>query len=301
MSNNEEVWKEIIDFPNYKISNLGRVIVIKTELLKKYRIHNGYYTVMLSKNSSYKCVIVHRLVAIHFIPNPENKLTVNHIDKNKLNNCIENLEWATHSEQQLHNYKTNPPIAFGKGYGKKGLLRLDPETNEILQEYESMTLAVKWLFDEKISKAKELTDNTICSIRGKIYNQIHNKTKLAYSFKWIFKMTEYENEIWKDIEPQYTGDCIGYKISSLGRVMGLKNKIKNQSINEYASVKFKDSKAGLVHRLIALHFIPNPENKPQVNHKDRNKLNNCIENLEWVTQSENSIHAHKTQHLVINS
>ena len=301
MSNNEEVWKEIINFPNYKISNLGNVINIKTNYIKKLSLKNGYYCTHLSKNDKDTYYLVHRLVAIHFIPNPENKPTVNHIDKNKLNNTLDNLEWATHSEQQLHNYKTNPPIAFGKGYGKKVLLRLDSETDEILQEYESMTLAVKWLFDEKISKAKELTANTICSIRGKIYNQIHNNTKLSYGFKWAFKTETFDNEIWKDIEPQYTGDCIGYKISSLGRVMGLKNKIKNQTINEYAIVRFKDSKSGLVHRLAAMHFIPNPENKPQVNHKDRNKLNNCIENLEWVTQSENSIHAYKTKHLVKNS
>ena len=297
----EELWKEIKEFPNYKISNFGRVIVTKTNLIKKYRLNNGYYSVMLSKKNIYKCILVHRLVAIHFIPNPENKKTVNHIDKNRINNNILNLEWATYSEQSIHNFKTNPSIPFGKGYGKKALLRLDPETNKILQEYESMTDAVKWLFDEKISKAKELTPNTICSIRGKLYNQIHNKTIFAYGFKWAFKTEIFENEIWKDINPKYTGGTEGYKISSLGRVMGLKNKIKNRTITNYASVKFQNNTSGLIHRLVALHFIPNPENKPQVNHKDRNKLNNCIENLEWVTQSENSIHAYQTKHLVNTS
>lgn len=74
--------------------------------------------------------------------------------------------------------------------------------------------------------------------------------------------------------------------------------IKKQSISKNGYARVNLSKNGvntkyLVHRLVAKTFIDNPFNKPQVNHKDGNKLNNSIENLEWVTQSENIIHAIK--------
>ena len=65
----------------------------------------------------------------------------------------------------------------------------------------------------------------------------------------------------------------------------------------YPSVRFSfnsKTKGIYIHRRVAKAFIPNPENKPQVNHKDGNKLNNAISNLEWVTHQENSIHAHDT-------
>lgn len=58
----------------------------------------------------------------------------------------------------------------------------------------------------------------------------------------------------------------------------------------YASVRLPDQNH-LIHRLVAEAFIPNPENKPQVNHKDGNKRNNCVDNLEWVTARENALHA----------
>jgi hypothetical protein len=294
----EELWKQIDEFPNYKISNFGRIIIIKNDTFKRFTDDRNYLTVSLSSKNIEKRFFVHRLVAQHFIPNSENKRTVNHMDKNRSNNHYTNLEWATHSEQILHNVKTNAPIQFGKGYGRRPVLRIDPQTDEILQEYESMTLAVKWLFDEKISKAKELSANMICGLRGKIYNNIKGKSKLSFGFKWkLREIASLENEIWKNIDIKYAG-CEGYKISSLGRVMGLKGKIKNQTVNKYVYVRLHGTISQSVHRLVALHFIPNPKNKPQVNHKDRNKLNNNIDNLEWVTQSENSIHAHETKELV---
>lgn len=100
--------KQIIDFPNYFIDETGQVyrkwkygFTKKEPQLTKC----GYMRVDLWKNGVYCHKQVHRLVAQAFIPNPDNKPQVNHIDGNKQNNDVSNLEWATPSENQLHAYK----------------------------------------------------------------------------------------------------------------------------------------------------------------------------------------------------
>jgi len=97
--------KIITDFPNYSINIEGTVVNTATNTTKKAWLgKNGYYHVDLYNNSMNKKVAIHRLLAIHFIPNPENKRTVNHIDGNKTNNVLSNLEWATDSQNIQHAY-----------------------------------------------------------------------------------------------------------------------------------------------------------------------------------------------------
>jgi hypothetical protein len=111
-----EIWKDIKGFEGiYQISNQGRIKALavrklrgrffhnQPEKLLKYKISaKGYCVINLCNNGVKTYPTVHRLVAIHFIPNPENKPTVNHKDGNKLNNNDWNLEWSTQYEQIHH-------------------------------------------------------------------------------------------------------------------------------------------------------------------------------------------------------
>lgn len=99
-----EQWKDIKGYEGlYKVSDSGRVINIKTDLILTQTINEqGYLTVGLRKNYKTTRYKIHRLVAVAFIPNPLLKEQINHIDEDKNNNFAANLEWSTPSENTNH-------------------------------------------------------------------------------------------------------------------------------------------------------------------------------------------------------
>lgn len=125
-----EIWKDVKGYEGlYQVSNLGRVKSLdydgskKERIMSPYNVH-GYSRVRLFNDKKRVSTSVHRLVAGAFISNPENKPFVNHIDGNKSNNKIENLEWCNNSENLIHAYRVLKFKASG-GRPKKRVKNLD--------------------------------------------------------------------------------------------------------------------------------------------------------------------------------
>lgn len=101
-----ELWVQAKDFPNYEVSSEGRIRNVKTKRTLKTHINrNGYEELVLRKDNKPRNQKVHRLVADSFYDGDHNGLDVNHIDGNKANNHISNLEWCTRKENIAHAFK----------------------------------------------------------------------------------------------------------------------------------------------------------------------------------------------------
>lgn len=143
----KEIWKDIFGYEGfYQISNLGNVrslgrtvknkasktrdeyyVSIKSKYPKQHKSIDGYLRVDLCKDRGHKNFLVHRLVALHFIPNPGMLDQVNHIDGDKTNNCVENLEWCTQVENAVHAVETG----LFKPHNERRVVGTDDNGNKV--------------------------------------------------------------------------------------------------------------------------------------------------------------------------
>ncbi|WP_223611763.1 NUMOD4 motif-containing HNH endonuclease [Enterococcus faecium] len=174
----KEIWRPIEGYEGlYEISNLGKIKSnfrqgSTTDFLKISNNGNGYMMVRLCKNGKAKKYYLHRLLAQTFIDNPEDKPQVNHINENRSDNRLENLEWVTQKENNNHgNHNLNSAISKRSGKAKKNV-QLDLDGNELGR------------FDFLIEAAKTVNGNSINISRAA--RNIRNR-ETAYGYKWRYE------------------------------------------------------------------------------------------------------------------
>ncbi len=229
----EEEWREIESHGGYSISTKGRVKGRKFQVLAQ-RTYDGYKLISLTEWQEQKRKVfrVHRLVAEAFLPNPLGLPEVNHIDRNRANNRVENLEWCTRAENVERRGPSKAPVPY----------------------------------------------------------------------EW----DDLPGEVWRTIPGDFR---IPYMVSNFGRVLmkhGKKSRGRPGPAYRSVGLTRSDGRVStlLVHVLVATAFLGRPAGRNMVvNHKDLNKHNNCLSNLEWISSRENSMHAFdngaRRQHAVI--
>lgn len=185
-----EKWKLIDGFgKRYAVSDFGRVVSLSrkisnhtgfinkpSRLLKSHKDKKGYPRVYLDKgDGKTRYIAIHRLVAIAFMPNPSNKPQVNHKDGNKENNYVNNLEWATNKENQIHAVKMglNDHSKYKSGKPERAVLQIDKDTGEIIAEYKSVKEA-----------GKAMGCKNPCNISGCCRKAYGRKTICGYAWRY---------------------------------------------------------------------------------------------------------------------
>lgn len=172
------MWKKIIDnniVTNYSVSDLGEIRKDTNDYIMKPYIQNGYAHVTLQINKKSKRFNIHRLVAIAFIPNPENKPYVNHIDGDKTNNCVKNLEWVTAAENAQHAVRTG----LRQPSRERAVVQFSLNGQKI-REYKSL------------SEAARITDSSV----AKISICCQRKRDQHNGFQW-----RYKDECCENLQP----------------------------------------------------------------------------------------------------
>jgi len=271
----DEIWKSLdfMDLSKYEVSNLGRLRNIERNNILKGTVYNGYISsTSLSKDSGGTTPKrFHILVAEAFLGPKKQGETVDHIDRNRSNNHIDNLRWASRSVQL--NNKNKPKTISGTAVYQYSL------SGEFIK---------KW---EKIADAAEQL-----SLKGANISMVcRNDRNMSGGFKWEYAhdIEINEEEIWKKVTHVNLNNVY---VSDLGRVKSFRGIMKGSLLNGYHAVSIKNQSTGklgtfTVHRLVAITFLGASD--LIVNHKDGDKLNNNVDNLEYISQQDNVRHAIK--------
>ena len=171
----KEVWKDVVGYEGlYEVSSLGRVKSLRRNIIMKQKKVKGYNMLNLTKAGKQKGETVSRLVGRAFIPNPENKPQINHIDENKQNNHVDNLEWVTAKENSNHGTRTSRVINNLERTSEKQktpIAMIDKDTGELIKVFNSIQSAFRFLGDIP---------------NGNISRVCKKKREHAYGYKWEY-------------------------------------------------------------------------------------------------------------------
>jgi hypothetical protein len=170
--------KQIQQYPNYSVTKEGKVFSHNIiGFLAPFNC-NGYLRVSLSSNNKFKKYLIHRLVAESFIENMENKPFVNHINGNKSDNRLENLEWCNNSENMIHAYKTG---LYDKSENKAG--EMGKKTIKFAQKAnEKLVLDTQMgIFYNSAKEASDLLGINYWNIVQYLRGRRKNRTNLIYA------------------------------------------------------------------------------------------------------------------------
>lgn len=216
-----EIWRDIGGYAGlYQVSNLGRVKSFHNggRILKSHPDHKGYLRISLSRDDKTKTCKVHRLVATAFIPNPEDKPEVNHIDGNPRNNHVDNLEWCTASENRRHAYATGL-IPQGENHARAKLT--NEQARYIRENPDGLT-------GRELARQFGVDPVTISEIqRGKTYRNAGGQTRKPKP-----QAPRVPDDIRERIRAEYIPHKRGHGSHVLARKYGLGVTTVKQIINE---------------------------------------------------------------------